>query len=178
VDDAALIRLATQLGKALKSRGLTLSVAESCTGGMASQYVTAIAGSSAWFDRAFITYSNQAKIDMLDVSKQNLDNFGAVSEQTAQAMAVGSLNNSLADIAASITGVAGPSGGTEDKPVGMVCFAFAFKAPAFNSKITQQTNPQVITQTKRFAGNRDDVRKQSVNHVLETLITLTLSMDL
>ena len=178
MDDEALIRLATQLGEALKSRGLTLSLAESCTGGMASQYVTAIAGSSAWFDRAFITYSNQAKIDMLDVSKQNLDNFGAVSEQTAQAMAIGSLNNSLADIAASITGVAGPSGGTEDKPVGMVCFGFAFKALAFNNKIIQQTNPQVITQTKRFAGNRDDVRKQSVNHVLETLITLTLSMDL
>ncbi|MES2182107.1 MAG: nicotinamide-nucleotide amidohydrolase family protein [Pseudomonadota bacterium] len=176
--DTTLLQLATELGKALKSRGLTLSLAESCTGGMASQYITAIAGSSAWFDRAFITYSNQAKMDMLGLSKQTLDNFGTVSQQTAQAMALGALSNSGADIAASITGIAGPDGGTKNKPVGMVCFGFALKFDSPDKRITPQTNPQVITQTKLFTGNRDDVRRQSVNHVLETLITLTLSMDL
>ncbi|HYN55175.1 MAG TPA: CinA family protein [Methylotenera sp.] len=172
-----LLSLSAYLGAALKARSLKLALAESCTGGMASQYITAIAGSSTWFDRAFITYSNQAKMDMLEIPKQTLDIFGAVSEQTAQAMALGAINNSLADISASITGIAGPEGGTENKPVGMVCFGFAFKTHSFTSKTTP-LNAQVITQTKQFIGDRDDIRKQSVNHVLETLITLTLSLDL
>lgn len=172
-----LLNFSADLGAALKARSLKLALAESCTGGMASQYITAIAGSSAWFDRSFITYSNQSKMDMLDVSKQTLDFFGAVSEQTAQAMALGAIKNSLADISASITGIAGPEGGSENKPVGMVCFGFAFKTSSFKSELSQ-LNAQVITQTKQFTGDRDDIRKQSVNHVLETLITLTLSLDL
>ncbi|MEO6118091.1 MAG: CinA family protein [Methylotenera sp.] len=172
-----LLSFSADLGAALKARSLKLALAESCTGGMASQYITAIAGSSAWFDRAFISYSNQAKMDMLDVSQQTLDIFGAVSEQTAQAMAIGAIKNSLADISASITGIAGPEGGSENKPVGMVCFGFAFKTSSFKNELSQ-LNAQVITQTKQFIGNRDDIRKQSVNHVLETLITLTLSLDL
>ncbi|MBC7787742.1 MAG: nicotinamide-nucleotide amidohydrolase family protein [Methylophilaceae bacterium] len=174
MDDSILLALANQLGKILKQRGLKLALAESCTGGMASQYITAIAGSSAWLDRAFITYSNQAKVEMLHVSEQTLANFGAVSEQTAHEMALGTLSNSGADISASITGIAGPNGGTEDKPVGTVCFGFALK----NKLLIDQTNPQVSTHTKRFSGSRDAIRKQSVTYTLETLITLTLSIDL
>lgn len=172
--DEALLALASQLGKLLKERGLKLALAESCTGGMASQYITAIAGSSAWFDRAFITYSNQAKVEMLHVSEQTLANFGAVSKQTAHEMALGALSNSGADITASITGIAGPDGGTDDKPVGTVCFGFSAK----NKQQTQQTNPQVSAHIMRFAGSRNAIRKQSVTYILETLITLTLSIDL
>ena len=174
MDDDTLLALASQLGVLLKQRGLKLALAESCTGGMASQYITAIAGSSAWFDRAFITYSNEAKIEMLQISAQTLANFGAVSEQTAHEMAMGALNNSGADITASITGIAGPDGGTEDKPVGTVCFGFASK----NKLLIPQTNPQVHVHTMRFTSSRDAIRKQSVTYTLETLITLTLSIDL
>ncbi len=172
--DDPLLALAVQLGKLLKERGLKLALAESCTGGMASQYITAIAGSSAWFDRAFITYSNQAKVEMLRVSAQTLANFGAVSEQTAHEMALGALSNSGADIIASITGIAGPDGGTDDKPVGTICFGFTSK----NKLLINQTNPQVSARTMRFTGSRDAIRKQSVAYTLETLITLTLSIDL
>ncbi len=179
MDDHALLELANHLGDLLKARGLKLALAESCTGGMASQFVTSIAGSSHWFDRAFITYSNQAKLEMLDVPKQTLESFGAVSEQTAKAMALGALNNSAADITASITGIAGPDGGTDDKPVGTVCFGFALKnLQANKQQPNNQSNLHLSTHTMRFTGNRETIRKQSVTHTLETLITLTLSLDL
>jgi len=174
VDDAALLHLANQLGESLKARGLMLALAESCTGGMAAQYVTAIAGSSNWFDCGFITYSNAAKQKLLEVKEQTLTQYGAVSEQTAHDMAVGALQHSLADIVASITGIAGPDGGTESKPVGMVCFGFALKI----NQPHNQTNIQVTTQTMHFTGNRDAIRRQSVAKALDTLITLTLSLDL
>jgi len=174
VDDAALLHLANQLGESLKARGLMLALAESCTGGMAAQYVTAIAGSSNWFDCGFITYSNAAKQKLLEVKEQTLTQYGAVSEQTAHDMAVGALQHSLADIVASITGIAGPDGGTESKPVGMVCFGFALKI----NQPHNQTNIQVTTQTMHFTGNRDAIRRQSAAKALDTLITLTLSLDL
>ena len=186
MDDDELLRLASQLGAALKSRGLKMTLAESCTGGMASQFVTAVAGSSAWFDCGFVTYSNAAKQHLLGVPEATLIEHGAVSEQTAYAMALGAISNSRADIAASITGIAGPSGGTATKPIGTVCFAFAFKnrqmPEAANTQLSHlaanQTNLQVITRTICFTGNRDAIRKQSVTQTLESLITLTLSLDL
>ena len=171
MDDDILLDLASQLGVALKARNQMLALAESCTGGMVSQYITAIAGSSMWFDRAFITYSNQAKIDMLNVSASTLETYGAVSEQIAAEMAMGALINSQANIAVSITGIAGPDGGTKDKPVGTVCFGFAFKSR------TKHVS-QVIRHRQLFIGSRDKIRILSVEHALKQLLMLTLSSEL
>ena len=151
--------LAESLGAALKARGFVLALAESCTGGMVAQGITSVAGSSAWFDRGFVTYSNQAKMDMLGVNKQTLLKFGAVSEQTAAEMAQGALRFSLADISASITGIAGPDGGTAVKPVGIVCFGFALK----NS---------VKTSIQHFVGNRESVRQQASVYAIFQLTEL------
>ncbi|MDO9366451.1 MAG: nicotinamide-nucleotide amidohydrolase family protein [Methylotenera sp.] len=156
--DDELHTLATQLGAALKARGLVLSMAESCTGGMVAQAVTSVAGSSKWFDRGFITYSNLSKQEMLKVSDQTLTQFGAVSEQTAFEMAAGALKNSHAQIAGSITGIAGPDGGTSEKPVGMVCFAWAVPAKATS------------TTTQYFHGNREQIRQQATIFMMATLI--------
>lgn len=165
--------LANELGMALKARGFSLVLAESCTGGMVAQMVTSIAGSSAWFDRGYVTYSNQAKIDMLSVSPQTLKNFGAVSEETAAEMVLGCLkasslnsanknstilNSTNSFIAASITGIAGPDGGTPSKPVGTVCFAWA------------EVNKPVITVTNKFNGNRQEVRQQAATFLVEQLV--------
>ncbi|MES2501783.1 MAG: nicotinamide-nucleotide amidohydrolase family protein [Pseudomonadota bacterium] len=156
---ASIATLATELGATLKARGFVLALAESCTGGMAAQAITSVAGSSAWFDRGFVTYSNQAKIDMLGVNNQTLIQFGAVSEQTAAEMAQGALKFSLAQISASITGIAGPDGGTADKPVGTVCFGFAL----INS---------VKTSTQHFVGKRESVRQQASIYAISQLIEL------
>ena len=156
----ALIKLSMQLGQALKEKNLTLALAESCTGGLASAAITDIAGSSAWFDRGFVTYTNAAKQSMLNVSEKTLIQYGAVSEKTAEEMAIGALKNSLADIAGSITGIAGPTGGSIDKPVGTVCFAYALK------------NGYVRTTTKHFTGDRQQIRHQSVIQLLNGLIDL------
>ncbi|HUQ25527.1 MAG TPA: nicotinamide-nucleotide amidase [Burkholderiales bacterium] len=149
--------LATKVGKRLKAAGAMLVTAESCTGGWVSQAATAIAGSSDWFERGFITYSNAAKQEMLGVRKSTLKKHGAVSEETAREMAKGALKNSRATIAVAITGVAGPTGGSDEKPVGMVCFAFA-------------TSKAVSSETKRFKGNRESVRRQSVVHALKGVL--------
>ncbi len=149
---------AAQLGQALKARGFMLSMAESCTGGMVAEAITSIAGSSAWFDRGFITYSNGAKIDMLDVSSITLEKFGAVSEQTAAEMAIGALINSEAQIAGSITGIAGPDGGSPEKPVGTVCFAWTGK------------NLPVTSCTHWFDGDRNSVRQQAAIFMMAGLI--------
>ena len=164
--DAALVAIATELGSALKSRSWTLALAESCTGGWAAQVVTAIPGSSAWFDRGFVTYSNEAKIEMLGVATETLAQFGAVSEQTACTMAQGALNSSRANITAAITGIAGPDGGLPDKPVGTVWFAWTEKNGLLRSEI------------HHFSGDRESVRKQSVETALRGVIKLTLSPDL
>lgn len=155
---AELATLSIELGAALKAHGFILALAESCTGGMVAQTVTSVAGSSAWFDRGFVTYSNQAKIDMLGVSAQTLETFGAVSEQIAAEMAFGALKRSQAHIAGSITGIAGPDGGTADKPVGTVCFAWA------------EANQPTMTMTKNFDGNRGKIRQQATTFLMRQLI--------
>lgn len=149
---------AAQLGQSLKTSGFMLVMAESCTGGMVAEAITSVAGSSAWFDRSFVSYSNAAKIDMLDVSSKTLEKFGAVSEQTAAEMAIGALINSEAQIAGSITGIAGPDGGSPEKPVGTVCFAWTGK------------NLPVTTCTHWFEGNRESVRKQATIFMIVGLI--------
>lgn len=150
--------LAQELGSALLARGEWLAVAESCTGGWLAQSVTAIAGSSGWFDRGFVTYSNGAKVDMLGVPETTLERHGAVSEATARAMAQGVLAHSRADWAVAITGIAGPSGGSPEKPVGTVCFAWATKEGGCEA------------QTCHFIGERGAVREQSVRFALKALL--------
>ena len=150
--------LARQLGNLLLDRGEWLTAAESCTGGWLAQSVTAIAGSSGWFDRGFVTYSNAAKVDMLGVPETTLERHGAVSEATARAMAQGALAHSRADWAVAITGIAGPSGGSVEKPVGTVCFAWAGRELGCEA------------QTCRFDGDRAAVREQSVRHALNGLL--------
>ncbi len=152
--------LAAELGALLKARGLVLTLAESCTGGLVSASVTEIPGSSAWFDRGFVTYSNAAKIEMLGVLPNTLEKFGAVSEQTAREMAQGALNHSQANVAISITGIAGPDGGSVEKPVGTVCFAWAGK------------NILLTSMTKKISGNRQEVRDESTVTALGELLKL------
>ncbi|MCB4359747.1 CinA family protein [Quatrionicoccus australiensis] len=146
--------LAERLGTSLLARGEWLTAAESCTGGWLAQSVTAIAGSSGWFERGFVTYSNAAKVDMLGVPETTLARQGAVSEATARAMAQGALAHSRADWAVAITGIAGPGGGTPEKPVGTVCFAWAGK------------DGGCTAQTCHFVGERAVVREQAVRHAL------------
>ena len=145
------------LSQLLADQSLTLSVAESCTGGGLSALLTSVSGSSTYFDRGYITYSNQAKMDMLDVDAEILEQFGAVSEQTAFEMVNGVIQNSHSDIAVSITGIAGPTGGTVEKPVGMVCFGFCVKDKHF-------------VKTQHFSGDRETVVASSVDFVIQTLV--------
>ena len=153
-----LTDIAADLGAALKAQGFMLAMAESCTGGLVAEAITRIAGRSAWFDRGFITYSNTAKIDMLGVDRKTLDEFGAVSEQTAKEMAIGALKNSASQISGSITGIAGPDGGTQEKPVGMVCFAWA------------GLDLPVSASTQFFNGNREAIRQQAAIYAMAGLI--------
>lgn len=148
--DKELEQLATEVGRALKSAGRLLVTAESCTGGWIGEAVTAIAGSSDWFDRGFIPYSNAAKREVLGVAATTLDRYGAVSEEAAREMAVGALKHSHAHIAVAITGIAGPGGGSADKPVGTVCFAWAKGDSALHSK------------KYLLEGDRAEVRRKSV----------------
>lgn len=154
-----LEKLAECLGNRLLERGESVAAAESCTGGWVAQTLTAIAGSSAWFDRGFVTYSNAAKTDMLAVPETTLARHGAVSEATARAMAQGALRHSLADWALAITGIAGPTGGSPEKPVGTVCFAWASRDGGCEA------------QTQYFSGGRAAVREQSVRHALDGLLS-------
>ena len=155
----ALTTLATLVGTKLKQRGLMLATAESCTGGWVGQEMTAIAGSSDYYERGFITYSNASKRELLDVPAATIDDFGAVSEETARAMAAGALAHSAAQVAVSITGVAGPTGGSPSRPVGTVCFGWAVK---------DRVAPQ--SATMRFDGDRDAVRRQSVVFALQGVL--------
>ncbi|GAL10443.1 C-terminal domain of CinA type S [Vibrio astriarenae] len=149
-----LAGLSTQLGERLQASQNIMVTAESCTGGGVATAITDIAGSSAWFDRAFITYSNEAKVEMLGVKEQTLETYGAVSEETVAEVAQGALNHSNGTISASISGIAGPSGGSPEKPVGMVCFGFI-------SQCGWRLN-----ETCYFDGDRTQVRQQAVEHVL------------
>src|SRR5512140_1459323 len=130
MNDAGLLDLAARLGAGLQQRRLLLATAESCTGGLIAGAVTAIAGSSAWFDRGFVTYSDASKTELLGVPPFCLEQCGAVSEAVARSMAEGALRRSDADVAVAVTGIAGPTGGTPDKPVGMVCFGWALRGTA------------------------------------------------
>lgn len=149
--------LLTHVSKQLQQQQLSVVTAESCTGGWLAKTITDLAGSSAIFDRGFVTYSNASKQDMLGVQATTLDEHGAVSEAVVAEMATGALSRSQADIAVAISGVAGPGGGTEEKPVGLVCFGF------------KQMDQEVITQTKHFMGDRNAVRQQAVEYSLETI---------
>ena len=145
---------------ALGSRGAKLVTAESCTGGWVAQVVTSVAGSSAWFERGFVTYSNDAKHELLGVPLEVLERHGAVSEETAREMARGALARSKGTIALSITGVAGPTGGSAAKPVGTVCFGWMEKGM------------EPLVETRVFKGDRESVRRQSVVHALERALEL------
>lgn len=146
--------LARTVGEALKARGLKLASAESCTGGWVAMALTAIPGSSDWFERGYVTYSNAAKQEDLGVAADTLRRHGAVSEEVAREMATGAQKRARAPVALAITGVAGPTGGTDDKPVGLVCFAWAHGS-------------KIASEAKRFDGDRESVRRQSVRHALE-----------
>ena len=152
--DNELCELAQQLGRLLKSKEKKIATAESCTGGWIAQIITEVSGSSAWFDRGFVTYSNAAKMEMLGVKSETLDNFGAVSAQTATEMVTGALAHSDADCAIAVTGIAGPDGGTAEKPVGTVFIAWAYKNQ--NVKVVQ----------KKLTGNRHEIRRQTVKIAL------------
>ena len=151
--------LARKVGGALKARGLRLVTAESCTGGWVAMALTAIAGSSDWFERGYVTYSNAAKREDLGVAEATLARHGAVSEQTAREMAAGALSKGGGQVALAITGVAGPTGGTPAKPVGTVCFAWT-------------DGSKMVSETKRFDGDREHVRRQSVERSLQGILEL------
>ncbi len=155
-----LYRLAEQVGILLQNHGAKLVAAESCTGGWVCQTVTEIAGSSAWFDRGFITYSNSAKQELLGVPESILADYGAVSEETVLAMTAGALNHSLADFAVAVSGIAGPTGATPDKPVGTVWFAW------------ERRDGDAVTLKKQFDGDRHSVRKQAVAKALEGFLII------
>ena len=147
----------TALGESLRAQGLRLATAESCTGGMIAAACTTIAGSSDWFERGFVTYSNAAKAEMLGVDAALIAAHGAVSAEVARAMADGALAHSHADLAVAVTGVAGPGGGSKDKPVGTVWLALARKGRAANAELL------------RLQGDRSAVRTQTVAHALQWL---------
>ncbi|HSO06547.1 MAG TPA: nicotinamide-nucleotide amidohydrolase family protein [Pelomicrobium sp.] len=157
MDDTALTRLAAAVGEALTAKGWMLATAESCTGGWVARVATSVSGSSAWFERGFVTYSNGAKQEMLGVREATLAAAGAVSEETVAEMAAGALERSRAQVAVAVSGVAGPTGGTAAKPVGMVCFAWASPAG-------------LRAETRRFDGDRDAIRRQSVAVALEGVL--------
>ena len=159
-EEDRLYELAGKLGSILHRYGHKLTVAESCTGGWICQAITDVPGSSAWFDRGFVTYTNEAKQDLLDVPKSILDNHGAVSAETVQAMTAGALRHSLADCALAVSGIAGPSGATDAKPVGTVWFSWQ-KRDGICTSLKQQ-----------FDGDRRSVRRQAVAEALLGLLAI------
>jgi len=152
--------LAAQVGTLLKSHGMMLAAAESCTGGGVAQAITGGAGSSAWVERGFVTYSNLSKQQMLGVREATLRQHGAVSEMTVREMVAGALANSAAQVALSVSGIAGPDGGTADKPVGTVWFAWGVK------------NGETHAQCYQLDGKRDEVRSQAVRIALQGVADL------
>ena len=155
--------VAAQLGATLKSHGLMLATAESCTGGGVAQAITGVAGSSAWFERGFITYSNLSKQQMLGVRETTLSQHGAVSEMTVREMVAGALLHSAAQVALAVSGIAGPDGGTADKPVGTVWFAWGMAQGA------------CVSRTHHLSGNRMQVREQAVHIALQGVVELLAS---
>lgn len=149
--------LTTEVARLLQARSRMLSTAESCTGGMIAAACTELPGSSLWFERGFVSYSNAAKTDLLGVPADLIAAHGAVSEAVARAMALGALSHSQAQVAVAVTGVAGPSGGSPDKPVGTVWLAWAMDG-------------QVQAERRQFSGDRRAVRQATVEYALRGLI--------
>lgn len=159
--NSSITPLIQQLAQTMLAKGFKIALAESCTGGLLAAYLTSLAGSSDWFERGFVTYSNQAKEESIGVPKELIEGYGAVSEEVANAMAEGALNHSLAQVSVAITGIAGPGGGSANKPVGMVCFAWGV-----------QVDDQIQTraQTKHFSGDRQSIREQACVYAIELLL--------
>ena len=164
MNDKELTLLVEQLARLLIQNNKKLTVAESCTGGWVAKVLTDLAGSSDWFERGFVTYSNQAKNEMLGVAESTLENKGAVSQETVTEMALGALKNSHADFSMSISGIAGPGGGSVEKPLGLVWFSWAVKE--------NNTFNILAAEKQVFAGDRESVRRQAVEYVLTRLIKL------
>jgi len=156
-DDPEILQLCTGLAQALKAQGAMMATAESCTGGLIAACCTSLSGSSDWFERGFVTYSNAAKTEQLGVPATLIEAHGAVSEPVARAMALGAVAQSKAQISVAVTGVAGPTGGSADKPVGLVWFGWA-------------VGEQAWTECRRFDGDRDAVRAATVRHGLQGLL--------
>ncbi|WP_337154471.1 nicotinamide-nucleotide amidase [Proteus terrae] len=156
-----MTRLSIEVGKVLIEKKSTITTAESCTGGWIAKVITDIAGSSEYYHRGFVTYSNEAKHEMIGVDEQTLLKYGAVSEEVVLQMAKGALITANADFAVSVSGIAGPGGGSEEKPVGLVWFGFAMKTP----KGIQATTKHCI-----FSGSREQVRADSVIFSLKSII--------
>lgn len=155
----ASFELASELGQLLLRKKCSITTAESCTGGGLAYWLTAVAGSSAYVDRGFITYSNKAKQQLLGVRSATLLQFGAVSEETVSEMAAGAAKAAAADVAIAISGIAGPGGGSSAKPVGTVCFGFAVQG-------------QMSSQRLHFDGDRQQIRQQAIEHALRHCILL------
>lgn len=153
MDDSTLYALAERLGAELKQRGLMIATAESCTGGWIAQAITAVPGSSEWFERGYVTYTYISKREMLGVRSETLGTHGAVSEETVREMALGAVERSHAQVSVAVSGTAGPSGGSPGKPVGTVCFAWAVENA-------------VESETRHFGGDREAVRREAVVHAL------------
>lgn len=153
-----ILQLSGLVGDRLKARGATMTCAESCTGGWLAKIITDVAGSSGWFDYGFVTYSNQAKQALVNVNEKTLADFGAVSSEVVQEMAAGALTAAGADFAVSVSGIAGPDGGTDEKPVGTVWFGFT------------DNQGRAFTRKALFSGDRRAVRLQSVHFALQTLL--------
>ena len=152
------------LAQLLIAKGWKLSLAESCTGGLVCTTLTELSGSSEWFERGYITYSNKAKTDCLGVPAELIESYGAVSEPVAKAMAQGAQRNAGANVGVSITGIAGPTGGSTEKPVGTVCFGWTIPNTA--------GEPVTTCQTKLFSGDRQAIRQQANEYVLASLVLL------
>ena len=155
-----LYELAAQVGIALRTRSRTLAIAESCTGGWIAKIMTDVPGSSGWFDRGFVTYSNAAKTDLLGVREATITQHGAVSAEVVAEMAAGALERSPADLVIAVSGIAGPEGGTPDKPVGTVYLAWALRGGP------------VQTEIRHFSGNRDEVRLEAVAAALQGVLAV------
>jgi len=155
-----MTQILKKVSKKLHQKNLLLVSAESCTGGLLAKQITDLSGSSAIFDRGFVTYSNNSKREMLGVQKYTIEGFGSVSEEVVKEMAFGALNHSNADISVAISGVAGPDGGTKEKPVGMVCFGFMKKGKV------------ALTTTKIFDGDREEIRLKAVDFALNELVIM------
>lgn len=169
------------LSNACINNSWQITTAESCTGGLVAKLITDLAGSSQWFERGFVTYSNLAKEQMLGVDAQLLTDCGAVSEAVAEAMAKGALSNSQAQFALSITGIAGPGGGTKTKPVGLVCFGWAYyvvggSVAGEDVAAGEDTlgKKEIITTTssQRFSGDREAIRNQSALFSLQKIVEI------